>query len=429
MAPKESRAKWRATQVWKECDRDVIEKLACQTPGSASGRLKRKKLSLPVGSSVSALSSGAAEATDKPDGFCFMTDVRASMADVTCGDYTSSIGASEHGEDNESRGDEQQAIAVTGKAGKLSTSSGQVTGKSVNEMLERQDLLNSLELDDNDLLLENEEAQLPGSRVLKEESHLTVSTDSDLELDDVDLDDDDEEEEEESLVSALAREEGLHLANDIKFLSDSVEDGLERILCPASTAVTTRPSYLHSQAIKAYVMEQQVEPGLPDHLFPDLTTLKLKGGACQGVPLPLGERNLTRTQSEPNACMPSACLSVKGMKTAVTDDVSTVTATTATASKMVATSSVETQRDRRGNCLGDVSSSTCSIGPRDDGSFVLPTASGALATAETAMSAPAELLAAYSDRKDSAVSIAVQTLSTGDIMATQIFHDSMSTLV
>lgn len=51
----------------------------------------------------------------------------------------------------------------------------------------------------------------------------------------------DEEEVEEELgeASAIARAEGLNLANDIKFLSDDVEAELERILGPNQPPTTT----------------------------------------------------------------------------------------------------------------------------------------------------------------------------------------------
>lgn len=137
LAPKESRAKWRATQVWKECDKEIMEKYS----GSAF--------------------------TDR--------------SNSRTGNSHSNVGSTSA--DN-------------------AASNGRGDGEGSNG---------------------------------------AVKTQVDSDSSDYGLVDEEEVEEELGEASAIARAEGLNLANDIKFLSDDVEAELERILGPnqASATATT----------------------------------------------------------------------------------------------------------------------------------------------------------------------------------------------
>ncbi|KAM7540078.1 hypothetical protein Aperf_G00000024095 [Anoplocephala perfoliata] len=138
LAPKESRAKWRATQVWKECDKEIMEKYT----GSAF----------------------------------------ADRGSARAGGSTSNNGSASNAPNNTAAANVQKEEGGMGKVGKT-----------------------SIDSDSSDYGLVDEE----------------------------------EVEEELGEASAIARAEGLNLANDIKFLSDDVEAELERILGPTQPPTTT----------------------------------------------------------------------------------------------------------------------------------------------------------------------------------------------
>lgn len=212
LAPKESRAKWRATQVWKECDKEIMEKFG--------------------GAAFNSRTSGGSTA-------------------VTSGTKQSGT-------------------------------------KSVNS-------------DSSDYGLVDEE----------------------------------EVEEDAGAASAIARAEGLNLANDIKFLSDEVEEELERILGP-NTAVTTTTA-------------------------------------------------TTTTHFETNNRTDGK--SVAGY---ISDEDTSIT-----------------------GCIDDISVNFSDVGSLSEHEAVRVTSKSQKAYRKVAADS------SMSER----LSIAVQTLSTGDIMATQIFHD------
>ncbi|VDM17246.1 unnamed protein product [Hydatigera taeniaeformis] len=71
LAPKESRAKWRATQVWKECDKEIMEKLGCNAFADRSGGRAAASLSVPPSSGTAlgaATSAVAAIGGEREDG-------------------------------------------------------------------------------------------------------------------------------------------------------------------------------------------------------------------------------------------------------------------------------------------------------------------------------------------------------------------------
>ncbi|VDD77029.1 unnamed protein product [Mesocestoides corti] len=125
LAPKESRAKWRATQVWKECDKEIMER------------------------------------------------------------YVSTIAK------NQNKGRPYSSVLPT--------------------------------------------TSMSDPTALSKENKAMDSDSSDYGL----LDDEEVDEEDAGAVSEIARAEGLNLANDIKFLSDDVEEELERILGPSQVPTTT----------------------------------------------------------------------------------------------------------------------------------------------------------------------------------------------
>ncbi|KAL7063527.1 hypothetical protein AAHC03_01828 [Spirometra sp. Aus1] len=274
LAPKESRAKWRATQVWKECDKEIMEKL-----GGAAFR-------------------------------------------------------GPHGIRNRASESDGRAVG-TGDSRISSAQSGSKSGEAPNTT--------------SDPLAEGKTSA--GSSGL-------ASFDSDS---DYGLVDDEEIEDEDPGVSALAQAEGLNLANDIKFLSDDVEEELERLLGPQATTTTTTTS-----------------------------TAGGAGGCDDGATS--GRKSLERTAS--------ADCYVSDEDTSLTGCLEDISVHLSEGSRHTLSEPNSRQAGGGGGCSSGRVTST---------------------TKKTSAASPTGSVgsAAQSERS----SIAVQTLSTGDIMATQIFHD------
>uniref|UniRef100_A0A0X3PHY1 Egal-1 winged helix domain-containing protein n=1 Tax=Schistocephalus solidus TaxID=70667 RepID=A0A0X3PHY1_SCHSO len=270
LAPKESRAKWRATQVWKECDKEIMEKL------------------------------GGAAFTGHPIRGPRVTSTRTSDGGPPTADSRTSAG----------QGDS--------KAGET----------------------------------QNKATDPPAEGKTSAGSSGLASFDSDS---DYGLVDDEEIEDEDPGVSALAQAEGLNLANDIKFLSDDVEEELERLLGPQASTTTTTTS------------------GAGDG----------DGGATTE------RKSLQRTAS-------ADCY--------VSDEDTSLTGCLEDISVHLSEGSRQTFSELNSRQAGGGNSSRVTSTTKKTSAASLTGSAGS---------------AALSERS----SIAVQTLSTGDIMATQIFHD------
>ena len=181
LAPKESRAKWRATQVWKECDREIVEKF---------GILPSMK-----------------QATVKPH-------TKTSTMSSNPNQFQNNIKDSSNTKTN----------------GFTSADTNRMATPGTNDDTEPDEEIEDFEVEPNPNK-DSENTKVTASG---------VSHDSDSEYG---LAGEEEVEDDEPLVSALAREEGLHLANDIKFLADEVEEEMERVL----GELPKQPSYTEAQ--------------------------------------------------------------------------------------------------------------------------------------------------------------------------------------
>ncbi|CAL8068824.1 unnamed protein product [Calicophoron daubneyi] len=161
LAPKESRAKWRATQVWKECDRENVEKLG--------------SLSLSCRTPVPGVPQSALEPRR----------TNGQMEDARC------------------QTQEKNGPGMQGDCEPHSTDNLNTNG---NEDTEAEEEIEDIEVE-------------AGGSVIKAVQTVPIN-DSDCEFalaGDEDLEDD------EPFAAAVAREAGLNLVNDVKFVSDDLD--------------------------------------------------------------------------------------------------------------------------------------------------------------------------------------------------------------
>uniref|UniRef100_A0A3Q0KNA8 Phosphodiesterase I n=1 Tax=Schistosoma mansoni TaxID=6183 RepID=A0A3Q0KNA8_SCHMA len=185
LAPKESRAKWRATHVWKECDRENVEKF-----GALSHMKKLNSLN---------------------------NSHNKTLLHNIQNFYESDIG--QRNGHNKSRSREV-AISTMDHEGNVGTTETTISTAADDDT--------EVEEEIEDFIVEtctnNKEREL----VKSNQNHL-VDNDSDLEYalaGDEEIEDDGEE----PFVSPIAHEEGLHLPIDIKFIPGELEEEMQRVL-------------------------------------------------------------------------------------------------------------------------------------------------------------------------------------------------------
>lgn len=186
LAPKESRAKWRATQVWKECDRENVEKLgglSCQ-PFRGQSRRKNDCAANTNGQFMSECGGtgyAGSGINGRPNGAAFKNQ------------------SSSNGHNNHTTGPEQATFQ----------------NQHFNENEDTEADVDDLEVDGT-----SQTERFPGkSHTEKTTADEKANHDSDCEFD---LTGEEAlEDEEESSAAAVAREEGLHLVNDVRFVTDN----------------------------------------------------------------------------------------------------------------------------------------------------------------------------------------------------------------
>ncbi|KAA3680248.1 exonuclease 3'-5' domain-containing protein 1 [Paragonimus westermani] len=278
LAPKESRAKWRATQVWKECDRENVEKFGM--PRSSSD-----------------LSSGKFNFDDRsPNGYTksFVRDTPGKLEDTS-------------------------SALVTNR-------STDYTGQHTNEDTEAEEEIEDIEVDNS------------GSVEFTRPHKASQQTNEFL------MNVEEEADEEELLLSAIAREEGLNLAKDVRFLTDDISQDSRTDKVVSSTQ---HNSHSNAELIK--------------------TSFVTSNGACN----------------------PAVCCTNK---------------------------QVHLDRGLNGKSNNHVSSSTEQT-PSECTSSEHSKPSGLGTNYKD------DNVNSLSSTGSSAISIAVQTVSTGEIMATQLYHD------
>lgn len=317
LAPKESRAKWRATQVWKECDRENVEKLGVISGPSFRGT-SQKKQDTNADSNVpsSLVNSGGLASSMRPNGSALKSKSsstnstgyvnKTNGANRTTGhsEHPGVLQNSHHFNENEDTEADVDDLEVDGmsQADKFPSKTGSTdaavrNGGTANES-------------DCEFDLAGEEA----------------------------LDDD-----EESYAAALAREEGLLLANDVRFVTDV------DVLDNASSRVNAA-----SKDVKAQVTSSHTN----GHI-----TAGFENGPSSNSSRPKHHNPLTSSASEPNG------------------------------NNFVSSSTEQNHSDY----AHGPHSMTCSL--KEDGTM------------------------STSSNGSGGISIAVQTVSTGEIMATQLYHD------
>ncbi|KAH8869926.1 exonuclease 3'-5' domain-containing protein 1 [Schistosoma japonicum] len=185
LAPKESRAKWRATNVWKECDRENVEKF-----GGLSHMRKLHPLTSNRNNSLIHNAHNSSTVYQKNGLF------KNPKGNIKCGSREIAVDTM----------DQEGNVDTT-----LETAADDDT---------------EVEDDIEDFVVETSTHK---DSVSEKPIQNRSDNDSDLEYAlgaDEEIDDD----EEEPIISPTAHDEGLHLPIDIKFIADEVEEEMERVL-------------------------------------------------------------------------------------------------------------------------------------------------------------------------------------------------------
>ncbi|CAH8568785.1 unnamed protein product [Heterobilharzia americana] len=190
LAPKESRAKWRATHVWKECDRENVEKFGAL---SRMNTMHMKKVNISNGhrNTLHSTHSSYELDTERRNGVYQNyknTKFRSRDIGISTMNDTGNIGENNS---NIADGDDTE----------------------VEEEIE-------------DYVVENSTCKDKELSRSHQNHHLDNDSDSEYGLDG----DEEVDETEEPLISPIAHEEGLHLPIDIKFIADEVEEEMERVI-------------------------------------------------------------------------------------------------------------------------------------------------------------------------------------------------------
>ncbi|KAK4470725.1 hypothetical protein MN116_005642 [Schistosoma mekongi] len=308
LAPKESRAKWRATNVWKECDRENVEKF-----GGLSHMRKLHSL------------------TSNRNNSLIHNAHNSSNVDQKNGIFKKSRGSINY----RSR---EIAVDTIDQEGNVDTTFEIVADDDT-----------EVEDDIEDIVVETSTNK---DRMLEKLIQNRTDNDSDLEYA-LGADEEIEGDEDEPIISPTAHEDGLHLPIDIKFIADEIEEEMERVLnfpskhnCSKNGAKTLPNS--RSSCLELYDSYHSTELS-------------------------------SQTQSEP-CCVKDSNNHTTIINVDQNRHHSLVTSSTGYATKLI---------KNKSNYLSKEDSGTSS-----------------------------------SLSEMSAVSIAVQTVSTGDIMATQLYHDN-----
>ncbi|THD27265.1 hypothetical protein D915_001930 [Fasciola hepatica] len=318
LAPKESRAKWRATQVWKECDRENVEKLGVLSGPSFRGTSQKKYDPIADSNAISGLAGGSSTGSSmRPNGSALKP--KSSSINPT-GHVNKSSGmtrTSEHSEHSAVHPHNHQ----------------------FNENEDTEADVDDLEVDGMSQV--EKFPSKTGSTGVRERNG-AAANESDCEFDlagEEALDD-----EEESYAAALAREEGLLLANDVRFVTDA------NVLDDPSPRVASLPKEMKAQVTSSHTN---------GHI-----SVAYEGSLSQNVSRSKHRNPLGSSTSEPNG------------------------------SNFVSSSTEQNHADY----VPDTHSMTYSSLKED----------GTMSTSSTG---------------SGGISIAVQTVSTGEIMATQLYHD------
>ncbi|CAH8510305.1 unnamed protein product [Schistosoma turkestanicum] len=353
LAPRESRAKWRATHVWKECDRENVEKFGALTPMKKFNSLKNNHSKSLVHNIHNCYDSN----TDQRHG---QNALRSHELPTDGMNHAGNVGipdvdAVDDDDDNTEMEEEIEDFIVESS----------INSKEKEELV-KSNHQNHLINTDSDL------------------DYALADDDDDEEIDDEDAEDDDDgvmnHENGRIMSSTITNDDSLNLPIDIKFISSEIEEEMERVLNLQSKHNRHK---MHSQLLL-------------------LSSSNTKSSCTELYDSSHSTEFSHQTQSEP------CCIKNNHTTTTTTNN------NNSSSTGMVSSNNNNTDNNNGHNRHHSLVTSSTGCG----------TMKFTKTTTNHLSSSKEDSGTSSSLSEMSAVSIAVQTVSTGDIMATQLYHDN-----